>query len=88
MQFVRANGAQVSGAIEREGATSLGKDIGELAGVGSLGVKISDDPVAAFADAQGVIDFTVPAASVQFADLAAKAGIVHVIGTTGCTSGR
>ncbi len=80
------DGAQVSGAIEREGATSLGKDIGELTGVGALGVKISDDPIAAFAQAQGVIDFTVPAASVQFAELAAKAGIVHVIGTTGCTA--
>ena len=47
-----------------------------------------DDEVAgrrspAFAEADGVLDFTTPAASVAFAALAAKAGIVHVIGTTG-----
>src|SRR5690606_12586005 len=32
-------------------------------------------------------DFTSPAASVAFAGLAAQARIVHVIGTTGCSSG-
>src|SRR5690606_37389583 len=34
----------------------------------------------------GVLDFTSPAASVEFAGLAAQARIVHVIGTTGCSA--
>jgi 4-hydroxy-tetrahydrodipicolinate reductase len=48
-----------------------------------LGVMVSDDPLPAFASAQAVIDFTAPAATVEFAALAAQARAVHVIGTTG-----
>jgi 4-hydroxy-tetrahydrodipicolinate reductase len=79
-------GCVVSGAIERAGAPTLGRDAGELAGVGALGVTISDDPLEAFAKADGVLDFSVPAASVEFAGYAAQARIVHVIGTTGCSA--
>ena len=78
-------GARVSGAIERPGSQFLGRDAGELAGVGTIGVAISDDPLPVFAKADGVLDFSVPAASVEFAGYAAQARIVHVIGTTGCT---
>ncbi|MCV3239298.1 4-hydroxy-tetrahydrodipicolinate reductase [Mesorhizobium sp. ZC-5] len=78
-------GARLAGAIERPGSPFLGKDAGELAGVGAIGVAISDDPLPVFAKADGVLDFTVPAASVEFAGYAAQARIVHVIGTTGCT---
>ncbi len=81
-----SEGAQLSGAIERAGSAYLGKDAGELAGVGHLNVPVSEDPLPVFAQAEGVIDFTVPAASIEFAGLAAQARIVHVIGTTGCTS--
>jgi len=78
-------GAELFGAIERSSDASVGKDAGELAGVGVLGVNISDDPLPIFAKAEGVVDFTAPVASVEFAALAAQARIVHVIGTTGCT---
>lgn len=77
-------GATLVAAIEQAGSPFLGQDAGELAGVGSLGVKVSDDPLAAFAKADGVLDFTAPAATVEFAGYAAQARIVHVIGTTGC----
>ena len=40
-------------------------------------------PCRLFAQAEGVLDFTAPAATLEFADLAAQARIVHVIGTTG-----
>jgi 4-hydroxy-tetrahydrodipicolinate reductase len=43
----------------------------------------NDDPLAAIASAQALIDFTTPANSVALAALAAQARIVHVIGTTG-----
>ncbi len=79
-------GAVVHGAVERAGSPVLGKDIGELAGLGPIGVTVGDDPLSAFVDADGVIDFTTPAASVEFAALAAQARIVHVIGTTGCSA--
>jgi 4-hydroxy-tetrahydrodipicolinate reductase len=79
-----AEGATVAAAIERPGSPHLGRDVGELAGVGPLGVTIGDDPLPAFARADGVLDFTAPQASVELAGYAAQARIVHVIGTTGC----
>jgi len=82
------NGARVVAAIEREGSELLGQDAGELAGVGALEVSLTDDPLTAFAAADGVLDFTAPAASLWFAELAAQARIVHVIGTTGWSDGE
>lgn len=76
-------GATLSGAIEREGSAALGQDAGALVGLPSTGVAVTDDPLKAFAEAEGVLDFTSPRASVEFAGLAAQARIVHVIGTTG-----
>ncbi len=83
--ITEAKGVTVSAAVEREGSSLIGVDAGELAGVGELGVKITDDALKAFAEADGVIDFTVPAATVEFAALAAQARIVHIIATTGLT---
>ncbi len=80
------DGARVVGAIERPGSPHLGKDAGELAGTGPLNVTVSDDPLPVFAKADGVLDFSAPAATVEFAGYAAQARIVHVIGTTGCTA--
>jgi 4-hydroxy-tetrahydrodipicolinate reductase len=44
---------------------------------------VTDDPKALLATADGVIDFTIPAATVALAAHTAEAGIVHIIGTTG-----
>ncbi len=79
-------GAKLVGAIERSSSPLLGRDAGEVTGIGPLGVRITDDPLPVFAGAHGVLDFTSPAASVEFAGLAAQARIVHVIGTTGCSA--
>ena len=81
-----SDGVAVAGAIERPGSPHLGKDAGEIAGVGTIGIGITDDPLPAFAKADGVLDFTAPAATVEFAGYAAQARIVHVIGTTGCNA--
>ncbi|MGL4637385.1 MAG: 4-hydroxy-tetrahydrodipicolinate reductase [Beijerinckiaceae bacterium] len=78
-----APGVTLAAAIEREGSPQLGQDAGVIAGAGPAGVVITDDPLTAFAKADGVLDFTIPSASVHFAGLAAQARIVHVIGTTG-----
>ncbi|KQP11315.1 MAG: 4-hydroxy-tetrahydrodipicolinate reductase [Methylobacterium sp.] len=78
-----AEGCTLSGAIEREGAPVLGQDAGVLAGLAPLGVAVTDDPLPVFAAAEGVLDFTTPAATTFFAELAAQARIVHVVGTTG-----
>ncbi|KAB2692279.1 MULTISPECIES: 4-hydroxy-tetrahydrodipicolinate reductase [Brucella] len=77
------DGARLTGAIARPGSPFLGKDAGEVAGVGNLGVAITDDPLPVFAKAQGVLDFTTPATTLNYAGLAAQARIAHIIGTTG-----
>ncbi|MBH0236248.1 4-hydroxy-tetrahydrodipicolinate reductase [Methylobrevis albus] len=79
-----ANGARLVAAVERPGAAAIGSDAGLLAGIDELGVPVTDDALTAFASADGVLDFTTPAASVTFSEFAAQARIVHVIGTTGC----
>jgi 4-hydroxy-tetrahydrodipicolinate reductase len=79
-------GARLTGAIEHPGSPAIGQDAGLLAGAGALDVTISADPLPLFVKAHGVLDFTIPAATVEFAALAAQARIVHVIGTTGCSA--
>ncbi len=76
-------GAEVAGGIEPKGSPHVGADMGELAGIGTLDVAITDDPLALFTHIDGIIDFTVPQATVALAELSAQARIVHVIGTTG-----
>jgi 4-hydroxy-tetrahydrodipicolinate reductase len=76
-------GMVVAGALERAGSEALGRDAGELAGVGALGVAISDNPLETLLHADAVIDFTTPASTVALAALAAQARVIHVIGTTG-----
>jgi len=79
-------GAVLFGALERTGSASLGRDAGEMAGVGPLGVAIAGDPLPLLAGADGVLDFTTPATSVLLAGYAAQARIAHIIGTTGCSA--
>ncbi|MDQ0455418.1 4-hydroxy-tetrahydrodipicolinate reductase [Rhizobium paknamense] len=78
-------GAVLHAAVARPGSPVIGKDAGEVAGLGTLGIPVTGDALAAFVNADGVIDFTRPETSVEFAALAAQARIVHVIGTTGCS---
>lgn len=80
-------GATLSGAVEREGADALGEDAGALVGHKPIGLALSDDPLPVFAASDAVLDFTAPAATLHYAELAAQARIVHVIGTTGMSEG-
>ena len=75
--------ARLAGALVRPGHPDIGRDIGALLGLDPAGILVSDDPLPAFAQAQAVIDFTTPEATVAFAALAAQARAVHVVGTTG-----
>ena len=75
--------ARLIGVLEREGHDWVGKDLGEAMGRGAMDVPVLDDPLEAFREAQAVIDFTSPDASVAHAKIAAQARLVHVIGTTG-----
>ncbi len=78
-----AEGCMVTGGTETAGAPGLGQDLGTLAGLEPLGVKLTDDPLTLAANVDALLDFTTPTATVDFAGLAANGRIVHVIGTTG-----
>jgi len=82
-EIVAADGAVLAGGIERSGSDHIGRDIGELAGVGTLGIEAVDNGQALCAASDVVLDFSSPASTVALAKQAARAGIVHVIGTTG-----
>lgn len=76
---------QIISALDREGSPSLGKDIGNLAGLEPLGVLVTSDTQAAIETADVIIDFTTPETTISLAHVAAGKKIAHVIGTTGCT---
>jgi 4-hydroxy-tetrahydrodipicolinate reductase len=76
-------GVTLAGAVEPPGSAVIGRDAGELAGLGSNGIKVTSDVAPLLRDADGLIEFTIPAASVALAELVASAGVVHVMGTTG-----
>ena len=77
------DGASLAGAVEAAGSAVIGRDAGELAGLGKNGVSVTTEVEPLLAQADGLLDFTVPAATVAFAELTARRGLVHVIGTTG-----
>ena len=74
------------GAVERSGHPWIGQDVGTAMGGAPVGVIVTDDALEAIAPAQALIDFTTPQATLAFADLAAQARAVHVIGTTGMSA--
>lgn len=78
--------ATLISAVEQPGHPWVGKDLGTAMGGAASGVTVNDDPLEAFAKAQAVIDFTAPAATLEFARVAAQARLVHVIGTTGMST--
>jgi len=76
-------GLRLAGAVEAAGSAVLGRDAGELAGLGPNGIKVVSDAAPLLREADGLIEFTIPAATLAFAELTAAAGKVHIIGTTG-----
>jgi len=76
-------GLALAGAVEAAGSAVIGRDAGELAGLGANGIKVTSDVAVLLKDADGLIEFALPAATLAFAELTAAAGKVHIIGTTG-----
>jgi 4-hydroxy-tetrahydrodipicolinate reductase len=75
--------ATLAGAVDAPASAAIGRDAGELAGLGRNGVTVGADVEPLLANADGLLDFTIPAATVAYAELVARHGSVHVIGTTG-----
>jgi 4-hydroxy-tetrahydrodipicolinate reductase len=77
-----AGDVQIVGAICADSDPALGRDLGELAGVGSLGVVTGADTASGLLGADVVIDFSVAAAVPNLFALAARQKVAVVSGTT------
>jgi 4-hydroxy-tetrahydrodipicolinate reductase len=81
--IAETNGLALAGAIDAPGSAVSGRDCGELAGLGANGIPVTADLAPLVGKADGLIDFTIPAATVVLAELTARQGLPHIIGTTG-----
>lgn len=77
--------AVLTAAIERKESPDLGRDAGELAGLASLGVPVTDDLAKVVNDFDVLIDFTRPEPTLNHLKLCREHGKRMVIGTTGFT---
>ncbi len=78
-----AEGCKLTAAFERPDSSLVGVDAGELAGLGKNGVIVSGDLEKHAAQFDVLIDFSVPAATLNNAKICAAHGKKIVIGTTG-----
>ncbi len=76
-------GLSLAGGLESSSSPHLGADFGALIGVGTLGVTISADAASVIADVDGIVDFTVPAATLALVKHTSAQRKIHIIGTTG-----
>lgn len=71
---------ELAAATERPGHPSLGQDVGEIAGVGKIGILVTAEIPSGV---QVVIDFTAPVATRELLRVCRARKIAAVIGTTG-----
>lgn len=76
---------RLAGALEARGIPAVGRDAGEVAGVGTLGVAIATDYAALARPDTVTLDFTNAAAALEHLETAANNGAAIVVGSTGFT---
>lgn len=74
------------GALEAQGTPAIGRDAGEFAGVGALGVEIVTDYAALARPDTVTLDFTNASAALEHLEIAAGKGAAIVVGSTGFTA--
>jgi len=80
--------AELAGAFEFAGHPAVGRPIAEVAGLAGAQGAVGGDAAAALAQADALIDFTAPEATLAHLALAAEMGKAVVIGTTGLDAGQ
>jgi 4-hydroxy-tetrahydrodipicolinate reductase len=78
----------LAGAMEGKGHRALGQDAGESAGVGKIGMTITDDLRPLLERSDVVIDFSAPEATLAHLRAVAERRRAMVIGTTGLDEGQ
>ncbi|MDI3285992.1 4-hydroxy-tetrahydrodipicolinate reductase [Polyangium sp. 15x6] len=82
VRLAAQEGFSIVGAIASPQSPHLGRDVGDVAGAGTLGVAISDDVSAGLLGADVVIDFSRPEALNRVLTAARRQKIAVVSGTT------
>ena len=82
-EIAATEGCTVAGGSEAPGSGYVNQDIGELAGIGRIGIPVGEAVDKLIRDSDVVLEFTSPAATAEHAALAAGLGKAMVIGTTG-----
>lgn len=77
--------AEISGGTVLQGSAEEGVEIAELCQLEGVTVKTVSDPRAVISSSDVVIDFTLPAVTVEHARIASECGTAFVAGTTGLT---
>src|ERR1700730_12609630 len=85
-EVVATEGCALAGGCAKPGSGYINQDIGELAGLGRLGIAVGDNAAQLLGDSDVLIDFTTPAATAAHAGHAARLGKAMVIGTTGLSA--
>jgi 4-hydroxy-tetrahydrodipicolinate reductase len=78
----------IAGGLERPGHPAIGKDLGEVVGLGTLGVPLVDDLNALVPKIDLLFEFTVPEASLEHVRVMASHGKAMVLGTTGFSAAQ
>lgn len=81
----QAEGIKLAAAFERPGHPALGQDVGEVVGLGKMGIPVSEGLESVIKKADVIIDFTFHTSSAEHVALAAKHKKAIVVGTTGFT---
>lgn len=82
-----AAGFQIVGAVAAPDDPAVGRDIGDVAGLGTLGVAITEDAASGLLGADVVIDFSTAGAVSKVCALAARQKVAIVSGTTNLDAG-
>ncbi len=85
-QVAATPGCVIAGGSEAPGGAMVGLDVGTMARLPDTSIPIVDSATALFETCDAVLDFTVPAATVENARAAAAQGKILVAGTTGLTA--
>jgi 4-hydroxy-tetrahydrodipicolinate reductase len=78
---------RLAGAVDRRESPYLGLDAGHIAGVGTLGVAVTDDFIPAAEASKVYLDFSSPEGAEDHLKAAAKIGVAAVIGVTALGEG-
>jgi 4-hydroxy-tetrahydrodipicolinate reductase len=85
-EIAGADGCELAGGTAKPGSSHVGVDLGELAGIGRIGLVATSEPGKLIGDSDVAIEFSLATATAAHAALAAERGTPMVIGTTGLSA--